>query len=85
MCNFTKTVTITAILFGPIERDGQQELVVVVSDGCHSFEILLISAGQVVTAYYEKEGACEVFCDPNLADLNVGETIELGVAIPKDN
>lgn len=85
MCNFTKTVTITAILFGPIERDGQQELVVVVSDGRHLFEILLISTGQTVTAHYKNGGVCEVSCDPNLANLHVGGQIELGVAIPQDN
>lgn len=86
MCNFTKIVTITVILSEPIEREnGQQELRVIVSDGRRSFEILLISNGQEVTAYYENDGACAVSCDPNLENLNVGDQIELGVAIPKDN
>lgn len=86
MCDFTKTMTITVILSEPVEREnGQQELRVIVSDGRRSFEILLISNGQKVTAYYENGGACVVSCDPNLANLSIGDQIELGVAIPKDN
>ena len=86
MCGLTKTRTSTCILSEPVVREnGQQELRVIVSDGCRSFEILLISNGQEVTAYYENDSACAVSCDPNLANLNVGDQIELGVAIPKDN
>lgn len=81
MCNFIKTVKITDILSELVEHDGQQTLVVEVSDG-HRFR--LVSAGQTVTAHYGKDGMCAVSCDPNLSTLTVGDTIELGVAIPKD-
>ena len=86
MCDFTKTMTITVILSELVEREnGQQELRVIVSDGRRSFAIPLISNRQEVTAWDENDGACAVSCDPNLENLNVGDQIELGVAIPKDN
>ncbi len=82
MCNFIKTVKITDFLSELVEHDGQQTLVVEVSDG-HRFR--LVSSGQEVAAYYDgNDGMCVVSCDPDLSKLKVGDTIVLGVAVPKD-
>lgn len=78
-------MTIIEILSGLVDQDGQQELVVKVSDGHRSVGLTLISTGQSVTAHYGKDGMCTVSCDPDLSKLKVGDTIELGVAVPKDN
>lgn len=76
-------MTIVEILSGLIVQNGQQILMVETSDG-HRFR--LVSAGQTVSAYYEgSDGMCTVSCDPDLSKLKVGDTIELGVAIPNDN
>lgn len=85
MCNFTETVTIIEILSNLIVQDGQQTLVIKVSDGHRFVKLTLVSAGQTVTAHYGKDGMCAVSCDPNLSTLTIGDTIELGVAIPRDN
>lgn len=84
MCNFTETVTIIEILSNLIVQDGQQTLVIKVSDGHRFVKLTLVSAGQTVTAHYGKDGMCAVSCDLDLSKLKVGDTIVLGVAVPKD-
>ena len=54
-------------------------------DSTLSFCLNLVSSGEKVAAYYDgNDGMCVVYCDPDLSKLKVGDTIVLGVAVPKD-
>ncbi len=79
MCNFIKTVEITAILSVPVLIQGQQqEMKIVVSYDKKPVILSLVKAGQAVTAHYGNGCLCEVLGNPDLATLKVGDTIELG-------
>ncbi len=77
-------MTIVEILSGLIVQNGQQTLMIKVSDGHRSVDLTLVSTGQTVSAHYGKGGMCTVSCDPDLSKLKVGDSIELGVAVPND-
>ena len=88
MCNqFSEKVTILGRATN-VEHDSesQESLKIQVEHRGHSVEMTLIKSGENVSAYYADGGMCQVVGGvTDLASLQVGDVIVLGVAIPKDN
>lgn len=65
---------------------SQESLKIQVEHRGHSVEMTLIKSGENVSAHYADDGVCQVVSGvTDLASLQVGDVIVLGVAIPKDN
>lgn len=87
MCNhFTETVKILALAPNVVHTNSQETREIQVEYRGHHENMTLIKSGENVSAHYADDGMCQVVGDvADLASLQVGDVIVLGVAIPKDN